>query len=159
MDKGCKQIHCFEPEPENLQQLMNNLKDYKHFQPYNLAVSDKKGEKNLMKMAGWNTGMHSFYQSNGVPIKVQTVSLDDILINFPKVSLIKIDTEGAECEILLNSKLLFKVDKIVGEYHNYMDNHALQNIIDFLESKNFKIEKIKEHNSGSGVFFAVNHTK
>jgi len=159
MDKGCKQVHCFEPEPENLQQLINNLKDYTHFQPYNLAVSDKKGEKNLMKMAGWNTGIHSFYQSNGVPIKVQTVSLDDILINFPKVSLIKIDTEGAECEILFNSKLLFKVDKIVGEYHNYINNHALQNIIDFLESKNFKIEKIKEHNADSGTFFAVNNTK
>jgi hypothetical protein len=138
---------------------VNNLKDYKDFQPYNLAVSNKKGEKDLMKMNGWNTGMHSFYQSNGVPIKVQTVSLDDILINFSKVSLIKIDTEGAEYEILFNSKLLFKVDKIVGEYHNYMNNHALQNIIEFLESKNFKIEKIKENNSGSGVFFATNKDK
>ena len=159
MDRGCKQIHCFEPEPENFQNLVNNLKDYTHFQPYNLAVSNKKGEKDLMKMHGWNTGMHSFYQSNGVPIKVQTVSLDDILINFPKVSLIKIDTEGAEYEILFNSKLLFKVDKIVGEYHNYMNNGVLQNIIEFLEGKNFKIEKIKEHNSGSGVFFATNKDK
>ena len=103
--------------------------------------------------------MHSFYQSNGVPIKVQTVSLDDILINFPKVSLIKIDTEGAEYEILFNSKLLFKVDKIVGEYHSNMNNGVLQNIIEFLESKNFKIEKIKEHNPGSGVFFATNKDK
>jgi len=40
-----------------------------------------------------------------------------------------------------------------------MNNGVLQNIIEFLEGKNFKIEKIKEHNPGSGVFFATNKDK
>lgn len=159
MDKNCKQIHCFEPEPENFKHLVNNLKDYAYFQPYNVAVSNKKGEKNLIKLNSINTGLHSFYANTGVPIKVQTVSLDDILINFYKISLLKIDTEGAEYEILFNSKLLFKVHKIVGEYHSGLNNGNLEKLVEFLKSKNFEIEKIKEYNSTSGIFIANNKNK
>ncbi len=115
---GDLNIFCFEPEPKNFESLVNNLKDYKHFQAYNLAVSDKKGEKDFVVAPGCNTGLHSFYSRNGVPIKVKTIGLDDILNNFPKVSLLKIDTEGAEYEIILNSTSINKVKKIVGEYHN-----------------------------------------
>ena len=153
LDKGCKNIHSFEPEPRNFKDLANNLKDYKGVQTYNLAVLDKKGEKDFKTTTNWNTGIHSFYLCNGVPIKVKTVGLDDILVNFEKVSLIKIDTEGSEFEILYNSKLLDRVEKIVGEYHNIQNNH-INDLVKFLESKNFEAYKISPLNDSSGIFFA-----
>ena len=108
---------------------------------------------------GKNTGLHSFYNKGSKTIEVNTVSLDDILKRVEKVSLLKIDTEGAECKILFESELLSKVDNIVGEYHFNYENETLEKIVRFLESKNFKIEKIKEQNSDSGIFIAKNNTK
>lgn len=157
MDNGCKQIHCFEPEANNFEELINNLKDYKHFQPYNLAVFDKIREKEFHIVPGENTGLHSFYQK-GIATKVKTVGLDDILINFPKVKLIKIDTEGSEYEILMKSKLLFKVDRIIGEYHDDLTNKTHKDLFEYLKNKNFIIEKVKPHNQTSGIFFAIQNT-
>jgi FkbM family methyltransferase len=157
MDRGCKNIHSFEPEPKNFEALIHNLKDYKHFQPYNLAVFDSKGGKEFHIVPGENTGMHSFYQK-GIETKVQTIGLDDILVHFPKVSLMKIDTEGSEYEILMKSKLLNKVNKIVGEYHDNLTDKTHKDLFTYLESKNFTITKVKPHNETSGVFFAEQNT-
>ena len=156
MDKGCKQIHCFEPEPENFKQLIENLKNYKYFQPYNLAVSDKSGKRILHKVLGKNTGLHSFY-GDGPEIESNTVSLDDILDRIQKVSLLKIDAEGAEYEIIMNSKKLNKIKNIIGEYHdNYTDKKS-KDLFKFLEQNNFTITKIKESNESCGLFFAKNN--
>jgi FkbM family methyltransferase len=156
MDKGCKQIHCFEPEPENFNQLVENLKDYKYFQAYNLAVSDRSGKRILHRVLGHNTGLHSFY-SEGPGIESNTVSLDDILDHIQKVSLLKIDAEGAEYEIIMNSKKLNKIKNIVGEYHdNYTDKKS-KDLFEFLEKNNFTITKIKKSNQMSGLFFAKNN--
>jgi len=156
MDKGCKQIHCFEPEPENFNQLIENLKDYKYFQAYNLAVSDRSGKRILHRVLGHNTGLHSFY-SEGPGIESNTVSLDDILDHIQKVSLLKIDAEGAEYEIIMNSKKLNKIKNIVGEYHdNYTDKKS-KDLFEFLEKNNFTITKIKQSNQMSGLFFAKNN--
>jgi len=158
MDKGCKHIHCFEPELKNYESLINNLKEYKDFQPYNLAVLNKRGEKKFSVVPGKNTGLHSFYQK-GIETKVQTVGLDDILVNFMKVSLLKIDAEGSEYEILMKSKLLFKVDTIVAEYHDDLTDKTSKELFEFLKDKNFEITKVKPSNSTSGIFTAKNRNK
>ena len=159
MDKGCRQIHCFEPEEKNFEALINNLKDYKHFQPYPFAVLDKRRKKKFVIVPGTNTGMHSFYQKNGIETEINCIGLDDILINFPKISLLKIDAEGSEFEILMKSKLLFKVEKIVGEYHDDLADKTSKELFEFLESKNFIIKQVKPYNSTSGFFCAENTHK
>ena len=156
MDKGCKQIHCFEPEPENFNQLVENLKDYKCFQAYNLAVSDRSGKRILHRVLGHNTGLHSFY-SEGPGIESNTVSLDDILDHIQKVSLLKIDAEGAEYEIIMNSKKLNKIKNIVGEYHDDYTDKKSKDLFEFLEKNNFTITKIKQNKQMSGLFFAKNN--
>jgi FkbM family methyltransferase len=157
VDKGCKQIHCFEPEQKNFEALVNNSKDCKYIQPYNLAVFDKMREKEFNVVPGENTGMHSFYQK-GITTKVRAIGLDDILINFPKVSLIKVDAEGSEYEILMKSKLLFKVEKIVGEYHDDLTDKTHKELFAYLESKNFTIQKVTPWNATSGIFIAKQNT-
>lgn len=156
LDKGCKNIHSFEPEPQNFKHLTENLKDYKNFQAYNLAVLDKKGERDFVVSSSWNTGIHSFYLQKGNTVKVKTIGLDDILDKFPKVSLLKIDTEGAEYEILYNSKLLYKVEKIVGEYHDGINQYCFENLKKYLQENNFEVDIIRTYNQHSGVFVAYN---
>jgi FkbM family methyltransferase len=154
LDKGCQQIHCFEPEENNFQTLLENLSSYQNFQPYQLAVYKEMGTCDFCIVPGRNTGLHSLYDRGGIHTQVNCVSLDDILSRLEKVSLLKIDTEGSEFEILMNSKLLNKVNRIVGEYHDDLTNYNIQDLIQFLEKNNFTIEKIKRINDTSGIFFA-----
>jgi len=165
MDRGCENVIAYEAEPDNYTTLTSNLKNYKHFTSYNLAVWKNSNQylkfNTLPRKA--NTGLNSFYKTNYatedhfVSIDVETISLDDILFKFNKVKLLKIDVEGAEFEILLNSKLLNKVEKIVGEYHNDMTEYNVETLLEYLENVGFKINKIvpnKETNNQQGTFFA-----
>ena len=156
IDIGCKIIHSFEPEPENFKCLLETLKDYKNYQVYNIAVLDKVGEKDFITHQCINTGLHSFYSKEGIPIKVKTIGLDNILNNFSNISLLKIDAEGSEFEILYNSKLLHKVKRIVGEYHNGITQYNFNELKNYLEENNFKVEIITRFNENSGIFSATN---
>jgi FkbM family methyltransferase len=157
LDNDCKNIHCFEPEPNNFKCLTENLKDYKYAQLYNYAVLDKKGDKEFNIVSGVNTGLHSFYQDkiSDSKIKVKTIGLDDILSNFDRVSLIKIDAEGSEFEILMNSKLLSKVNKIVGEYHDDLIDNKSQDLFEYLKNQNFELTVRKDEN----IFLAERNLK
>lgn len=152
LDNGCKHIHCFEPEPKNYERLVSRLKDCKYVQTYNIAVLDGVGKKDFLIVPGENTGLHSFYQTKIAEssIKVITVGLDDILSKFKRVSLIKIDTEGSEYEILMNSKLLHKVDRIVGEYHDDLTDKSMKDLSEYLEKQNFSVVLKKD----KSIFFA-----
>ena len=46
----------------------------------------------------------------------------------------------------MNSKLLHKVERIVGEYHNDLTEYHVHHLIEFLERNGFVIDKIKETN-------------
>ena len=91
--------------------------------------------------------------------KVKTVSLNDVLSSYEKVKILKLDTEGAEYEILMNSTSLEKVETILGEYHNDLTDKTLSDLIKFLESKNFIIYNTVRFNETSGLFFATHQSK
>jgi FkbM family methyltransferase len=171
MDKGCKNIFAYEAEPNNYSLMRSNLSNYNHFAAYNLAVW--KTSNDYLEFYTLpnkpNTGLNSFYKTHFeegqfVPIQVETISLDDILFKFQKVKLLKLDVEGSEYEILMNSKLLHKVEKIVGEYHNGMTPYNEEILFKYLKSNGFKIEKVtqnsesEEQGLSSGTFFAINQT-
>ena len=63
--------------------------------------------------------------------RVEVEPLDEILARFSRVRLMKLDCEGSEFPIVLTSRLLHKVECIVGEYHeldeqmvSQLDGHA-----------------------------------
>ncbi|HSI10228.1 MAG: FkbM family methyltransferase [Rariglobus sp.] len=57
-------------------------------------------------------------------VRIPAIRLDDILAPFKSVKLIKIDCEGSEFPILLTSRLLHRVERIVGEYHE-IEAHSM----------------------------------
>ena len=63
---------------------------------------------------GINTGGGHVFASEGLP--VDAISLD-ALIGEREVALLKLDCEGSEFPILLTSRRLAQVRRIVGEYH------------------------------------------
>ena len=69
---------------------------------------------------------------------MKTISLDDIFkkFNIKKVKLLKIDCEGAEFDILYNSKQLQagNIEYIVGEVHSFDDKkNNKKSLLEYLE--------------------------
>ena len=165
LDLGCKNVVSFEPEKENYNLLQKNLEGYSGVRTFNMAVyGHNANEVDLYSYpTKWNTGMNTLYNikqegyENYSIQKVRCISLDDILNQLERVRLIKIDTEGSEFEIIMNSKLLHKVDEIVGEFHNNVNSKFnINNLVSFLKNKNFTID-LEWENDCSGLFFAKNN--
>jgi hypothetical protein len=84
----------------------------------------------LSQAADDNTGSHTVLAEHvidfgkqspcGAPGQIQAVpaiSLDQILRQFARVKLLKLDCEGSEFPILFTSRELHRVEEIVGEVH------------------------------------------
>jgi len=154
-DKGSKNVYSYEANYDNFRLSEKNLNNY----PYNinnLAVwrSDVNQKEVSFYLDSYetNTGVGTVMVENGV--SVDTISLDNILSKFDKVRILKIDVEGSEFPILLTSKLLNKVDEIIGEFHEYetLENlpenckidgyskYTRYDISNYLEQFGFKVE-------------------
>jgi len=160
LDKGSKQVFLYEPEEKNYNILLKNLSQYQGWKAHNVAVWKK--ESNDLEFYTYseykNTGLNSIFKSPYIEpseIKqIKSISLDNILSFFDEVKLLKVDAEGSEYDILMNSNLIHKVKKIVGEYHNDLTNKTFDDLVNFLENKNFVIDKVIKSNETSGIFFA-----
>lgn len=98
-----KYVISFEPFKENFELLKFNMKGREGLQ-INLALGDKDGELSLYNSETDNNGGYSFKKYNTsflVDEKVAVKTLDSF--NFSDVSMIKIDVEGFEEEVLNGS--------------------------------------------------------
>jgi hypothetical protein len=70
---------------------------------------------NTVDALGWQEGLWT----DGKEIKVDTISLDDVLKNVDKVNILKIDCEGAEWNAFKGASVdtLCKIKSIVAELH------------------------------------------
>lgn len=69
------------------------------------------------------TGSILFNYFNGIKHEVETVTLDKLLAPYKKVDMVKMDIEGAEWEVLLNSadETLLKICQLSVEFHDFLD--------------------------------------
>ena len=163
LDKGSKNVFLYEPDEANYNLLLKNLSAYDGWKSNNIAVW--KEESDSLPFYTYfeykNTGLNSVFKSPHIKPseikKVKSVSLDSILSSFDKVNILKIDAEGSEYDIIMNSTLIQKVETIVGEYHNDLTDKTLDDLINFLQSNNFDIDKVIPTNDMSGTFFATNN--
>lgn len=99
-----KQCICFEPDPIAFSNLSKNieLNDFKNITAINKAVSSKSSLKigHLTELGGGG----SSYLTNNLIVECNTISIGQILqdhnLNQDNISVIKIDIEGYECELL-----------------------------------------------------------
>ncbi len=158
--KIAEKVFSFEPEKDNFKLLKKNvqLNKLKNVYLFNCAVLDKEGEKELFISLD-KTARHNFYLKSNISKIVKIISLKQIFdennINF--CHFLKIDTEGSEYEILKNLPLDYfkKIETIALEFHDYIKNGELENIVRFLTNNNFKIEKIENNPYiSSGILIA-----
>ncbi len=155
-------IYSYEPANETYKLLEYNIKinGVKNVAAKKLAVSNRLGFANFYTYAASGLSSLSNKRKGAVREKVKLTTLGEIFKaeNLRSLDLIKMDTEGAEYEILMNApdNILSKVKNIVLEYHDSLTKYKHKDIIKFLKSKNFKI-KVKRHSieNDIGIIYAT----
>jgi len=139
-------VMAIEPEPKNISQLKSNitLNKLTNITVIHQAISDKT-DKTKLYLSPISSGEHSIITKTKQFITVSTTTLDNLVKTYKLTpNLIKVDTEGAEHQILENSiQTLKKYHPIlIFEYSTRTDNRIF-NLNQLLELK-YKIFEINE---------------
>lgn len=107
-------IHCFEPAPANYTYLQSAMVAWKNTTLWKLALSSRAGTALLHLKEVSST--HSLVNSNGSKevekVEVQTVDAFCYLHDIDKIHFLKIDTEGADLEVLKGAEEMLGQSKI-----------------------------------------------
>ena len=97
-------VWAFEPHPANFALLRDNIEsnDLSNVFATNAAASDSPGRASLFVAQDGNTGGHSLAAKPGrsKSIEVRLVRVDDVVPPGTRISVVKIDAEGSEVEVL-----------------------------------------------------------
>lgn len=157
------EIHSFEPVPSNLALCQRNLPKTAQLHPFALGAED--GELELaISASSANFGGYSAHtmgqgDTEKVPVrKLVGGGLTEIALE--KIDIIKIDTEGAEFDILrsIPSEILSRVRWIYGELHEEGIAHPKDFAVLDLLSEWFDIEVYKPMRKKNYFFDACNRS-
>ena len=122
----CDHVFAFEPYPTNIELFKQNLSKYDKCTLFETALSDTPGKRTLYNSEKNNCGgfsLHKQGKSFEVFNEIEVVPLDHY--NFTNITLIKIDVENHETEVLIGGKQTIKKHKpiIVLENSYYFFSH------------------------------------
>ena len=152
-------VFAFEPFPENFSFFNENVKinGFENLIKIFPFAVGKSNEDRFLNIDAGDNAMHSFYAESGSRISVKTITLEKIFIenDIGICDFLKIDCEGAEYEIILNSPaiILNKIKIISIEYHPHPPYTHLQ-LKEMLQENGFEIT-VNETASGFGFMDAV----
>lgn len=146
-------IHAFEPYGQSKQRLLENLRlnDVTNVQVVEKIVSDKTGYEYLgiEKESEIN---HIIYSHDDKKIKISSITLDDYIFKnkINKVSILKIDVEGAEMKVLKGIEKNIqkgKIQRILLELNrnNQFFGTSNRDIIDWLKLRGYRISLFTEY--------------
>lgn len=114
-----KHVVAMEPEPTNLALLRKNVKQFKNVDVLCMAAlggNDNRGEVEFF-IQGANTVGHSIHHFRGRgTMKVPATRADDVM-KAHRITVLKLDCEGAEYPIILDKPLPRLVRAVVMEMH------------------------------------------
>lgn len=135
-------VYSFEPDPNLFEILKTNitLNNLVNVKAFNYAVTKNNIDSLELffhpKYSGGNTTysdlncFNNYYKQESNYINVKAISLDEIIKinNIDTIKLLKIDCEGAEYDIILDSENFKnnKINNMVGEFHNLVYNSKVQ---------------------------------
>ncbi|MFZ3070459.1 MAG: FkbM family methyltransferase [Anaerolineaceae bacterium] len=143
----CGKVYAFEPNPESVAILHENLKAnaLENVEAWNLGVWDKPGQMELELIHDEPLQAQTVEQAtpNDDSSRVPVITLGQLTAEFihEPIDLLKLDCEGAEYRILLpsNHETMLRIRRIVMEYHDLggSDTHAA--LVDFLDQEGFAV--------------------
>ncbi len=144
----CAYVIALEPHPENNQLLkincyLNNV--LSQVTVSDLALAGHSGQRTF-HVSSANTGGHSFFETGAKKtIQVQTTTLEELmrLHNLMHIDVLKIDAEGAEGEILMESPkdVLQRIQTIVMEDHVLDQRYQSGTLPHYLVENGFTVNR------------------
>ena len=143
-------VLCFEPFPKNFEILKENIllnRMEKVIKAFNSAVGGKKGDAELF-FHERDSGGGSFYQHGNIDklksIQVNCITLEDIFNenNLKSCDFLKMDCEGAEENILLNTpkNILQKIKTLTIEWHDDLSKIGFEKFKEFLKDNGYQVD-------------------
>jgi FkbM family methyltransferase len=128
-------IYTVEPIPANFEILKKNIAPYPNIRAFNFGLGHENGSFPVYALDGnpYNTGGYSLISEGGrldMEARIRRVSEFLAENSLDSVDLIKIDTEGAEYDILtaFPDEALKRVKWIIGELHDHKDFDLLAHL-------------------------------
>lgn len=108
-------IYCFEPIPSTFKALQENINKITNVQCFELALGDISGEAQITcnPLSGQNTFIvESKTSESTISVQVSTVDKFCEYHNIQSLNILKIDTEGFECQVLSGAYNMLSSQKI-----------------------------------------------
>lgn len=154
------ECHLFEPNPILYKQLVDLSKDYKNVYIYNIAITNKSGEEEILLMNNcsyinnidspvlMNHGQNSDVIKNAEKIKIKSETIDKF--DTGDIDVLLIDTEGCEWFVLEN--LISRPKQIVIETNTLgkegiIHNKNLDKILFWMWNNNYQLALKDENDS------------
>jgi len=153
-------IYTFEPLSLNYDLLVKNTKEYKNIECFNVGLGSEDGSFSIYisDEDSDNYGGASIVNNiseNSKEYKCQVRSVKNIFkeLNIQNIDFLKIDTEGAEYDIMtsMDNDILQNVQWITGELHG---NHDYK-LLDYITDLGFNTGMRKEIHNNVFVFHAL----
>jgi FkbM family methyltransferase len=147
--RSARFVHAFEPEPRNCDLLRQNCQSNARIIIHNEAVGAADGTARLSVGAS-STGFSLFGDSTETcPVTVRTLSAVFSHYGIEYCDFLKLDCEGAEYPILLDSppELFHKVRCLAMEYHDHLSSYTHEDIVSRLNKLGF--QSVVYHVSGA----------
>lgn len=109
--KGVKKVYAFEPDPQNYERCIARKKEV-GFEEAKIFPFGTWSKKETLRFSATGTGSASLGAPDGIPVPV--VPVDDMIDDGDKVTMIKMDVEGAELESLKGARQIILRDKPSG---------------------------------------------
>jgi FkbM family methyltransferase len=160
-------VHAYEPNPRTFLALQKNVRlngFAVRVHLHNEAVWSGEGTLTLHRDRASSVATTAFpdREAVGDPFVVETVGLDEVIGRCPadqRIKLLKIDTEGAEAEILEGAApgTLARIDQCILEYHDFRVPGALARCRKMLESNGFRCV-VQSIGALHGMLYAVRNS-
>tara|TARA_B100000989_G_scaffold283286_1_gene249073 strand:+ start:175 stop:1077 length:903 start_codon:yes stop_codon:yes gene_type:complete len=159
--KKFDKILSFEPHKRIFEILSSNVKQFKNIKCFNFGLGKKNCQINLFENQQ-NFGASSFTNTSQTKShsKVEIKKLDDFFSKMTqKISLIKIDVEGMEYDVLLGAKNIIEQNKPIICFEQnkkeFGNNCNETNSVDLLRANGYKIlvgEMEKDHMKQNWIY-------
>jgi FkbM family methyltransferase len=149
--RQCSAVYAFEPDPVTNARLKEHLlrNEANNVKAFELAIGNANHSVSLVRTAHNSGGNRITPDSQGVAIEVRR--LDDLIAeqNLKMPSLIKIDVEGYEMQVLQGAVETIRTNRpvIFAEVSDQMlrrNNSSAQELIEFLQSAGYTIFRAKD---------------
>ena len=149
-------VIAFEPDPVVFACLQANCGHYANVELKQLAVSatndsitfrSSRDDAGRIFQSGEKRTSDTDSETDDELIQVSATTLDSILQEFERVDLIKIDIEGAEIDVLIQSRhSLGNISRIFVEYHSFLgQEQRLGSLLNLLSDAGFRYSLHSEY--------------